>query len=142
MTRTRVNALHDKVNSLLSMCDLDTPLNGLLLHSDTLCILRNNYHEDLQESVEDGQETSQEEDEEAEQRYYRPEGRYYRQAPDDAAEAREAPGGGTTAATSGTTASSRIGSTAGGTAHVTCASPKATVSNGTYPVSTTYYRQR
>ena len=49
MTRARVKALHDKVNSLLSMCDLDTPLNGLLLHSDTLCILRNNYHEDLQE---------------------------------------------------------------------------------------------
>ena len=134
----RSQALHDKVNSLLSMCDLDTPLNGLLLHSDTLCILRNNYHEDLQESVEDGQETSQEEDEEdeeAEQRYYRQEGRYYRQAPDDEAEARKAPGG-------GTTASSRTGSTAGGTAHATGASPKATVSNGTCRVSTTYYRQR
>ena len=35
MTRARVKAIHDKVNSLLSMCDLDTPLNGLLLHSDT-----------------------------------------------------------------------------------------------------------
>ena len=128
------------------MCDLDTPLNGLLLHADTLCILRNNYHEDLQESGEDGQETNQEEDEEAEQRYYRRECRYYRQTPDDEAEAREAPGGGTTAATStaatsGTTASSRTGSTAGGTARATGASPKATVSNGTCRVSTTYYRQ-
>ena len=135
MTRSRVKALHDKVNSLLSMCDLDTPLNGLLCHADTLCILRNNYHEDLQESGEDGQETNQEEDEEAEQRYYRREGRYYRQTPDDEAEAREAPGG-------GTTASSRIGSTAGGTAHATGASPKATVSNGICPVPATYYRQR
>ena len=135
MTRARVKALRDKVNSLLSICDLDTPLNGLLLHADTLCILRNNYHED-------GQETSQQEDEKAEQRYYRQQGRYYRQAPDDEVEAREAPGSGTTAATSGTTASSRTGSTAGGTAHATGASPKATVYNGICPVPATYYRQR
>ena len=66
MTRARVKALHDKVNSLLSMCDLDTPLNGLLLHSDTLCILRHDPHEDLQESVEVGQESSQEDDGEGE----------------------------------------------------------------------------
>ena len=62
MTRARVKALHDKVNSLLSMCDLDTPLNGLLIHSDTLCILRHDPHEDLQESVEVGQESSQEDE--------------------------------------------------------------------------------
>ena len=60
MTRARVKSLHDKVNSLLSMCDLDTPLNGLLLHSDTLCILRHDHLEDLQGSVEVGQESSQE----------------------------------------------------------------------------------
>ena len=66
MTRARVKALHDKVNSLLSMCDLDTPLNGLLLHSDTLCILRHDPHEDLQESVEVGQESSQEDEGEGE----------------------------------------------------------------------------
>ena len=67
MTRARVKALHDKVNSLLSMCDLDTPLNGLLLHSDTLCVLSyggpNDPYEDLQRSDEDGQETSQDEGE-------------------------------------------------------------------------------
>ena len=66
MTRARVKALHDKVNSLLSMCDLDTPLNGLLLHSDTLCILRHDPLEDLQGSVEVGQESSQEDEGEGE----------------------------------------------------------------------------
>ena len=69
MTRARVKALHEKVNSLLSMCDLDTPLNGLLLHSDTLCVLSyggpDDPYEDLQGSDEDGQETSQDEGEEA-----------------------------------------------------------------------------
>jgi hypothetical protein len=38
MTRARVKALHDKVNSILST--LDTPSNGLLLHSETLCVIR------------------------------------------------------------------------------------------------------
>ena len=66
MTRARVKALHDKVNSLLSMCDLDTPLNGLLLHSDTLCILRHEPLEDLQGSVEVGQGSSQEDEGEGE----------------------------------------------------------------------------
>ena len=40
MTRARVKALHDKVNSLLSTFDLGSTLDGVLLHSDTLCILR------------------------------------------------------------------------------------------------------
>ena len=40
MTRARVRALHDKVNSLLNMCDFDNPLDGLLLHSNVLCIIR------------------------------------------------------------------------------------------------------
>ena len=120
MTRSRVKTLHDKVNSLLSMCDLDTPLNGLLLHSDTLCVLRYEPHEDLQGSVEDGQETSQEEDE---QRYYHLERRYYRQGPDDQPDEAEVPGGvpggGTTATTAvlppvpeaGTTARATAGGT-------------------------------
>ena len=47
MTRARVKALHDKVNSLLALCDLDTPLNGLLLQSDALCVLRYDGPEDL-----------------------------------------------------------------------------------------------
>ena len=66
MTRARVKVLHDKVNSLLSMCDLDTPLIGLLLHSDNLCILRHDPLEDLQGSVEVGQESSQEDEGEGE----------------------------------------------------------------------------
>ena len=40
MTRARAKALHDKVNSLLSTIDLGSTLDGLLLHTDTLCILR------------------------------------------------------------------------------------------------------
>ena len=70
MTRARVKAIHAKVNSLLSMCDLDTPLNGLLLHSDTLCVLSydgpDDPREDLQGSDEDGQETTEDEGEEVE----------------------------------------------------------------------------
>ena len=40
MTRARVIALHDKVNSVLSSFDFDSTLDGMLLHADTLCILR------------------------------------------------------------------------------------------------------
>ena len=46
MTRTRAKAIRDKVNSFLSTCDLHLPLNGLLPHADTLCILRYNSPED------------------------------------------------------------------------------------------------
>ena len=52
MTRARVKALHDKVNSLLALCDLDTPLNGLLLQSDALCVLRYDRPEDLRGSAD------------------------------------------------------------------------------------------
>ena len=68
MTRARVKALHDKVNSLLSMCDLDTPLNGLLLHSDTLCILRNHLDDDPQWSRGDEQEKVQDDGEDAQEK--------------------------------------------------------------------------
>ena len=91
MTRARVKAIHAKVNSLLSMCDLDTPLNGLLLHSDTLCVLSyggpDDPYEDGQGSVEVGQESSQEDDEGEEEKMEK-----------------DFPGGGTTAGLSGTTA--------------------------------------
>src|SRR3954465_1950754 len=36
MTRARAKLLQAKVNSLLSLCDFDTPLDGLLLHTPTL----------------------------------------------------------------------------------------------------------
>ena len=39
MTRTRAKLLQAKVNSLLSSCDFGLPLDGLLLHATTLCIL-------------------------------------------------------------------------------------------------------
>jgi hypothetical protein len=40
MTRARAKALHHEVNSLLSTCDFDTPLDGVLLDANTLCIIR------------------------------------------------------------------------------------------------------
>ena len=40
MTRARAKLLQAKVNSLLSLCDFDTPLDGLLLHNHALCIIR------------------------------------------------------------------------------------------------------
>src|SRR4051812_31626324 len=40
MTRARAKSLHDKVNSLLITLDLDTPLDGMLLTADTLCVIR------------------------------------------------------------------------------------------------------
>ena len=46
MTRARAKAIRDKVNSFLSTCDLDSTLNGLLPHADTLCILRYNSQEE------------------------------------------------------------------------------------------------
>ena len=40
MTRARVQALRDKVNSLLVALDMDDTLNGMLPHASVLCILR------------------------------------------------------------------------------------------------------
>jgi hypothetical protein len=45
MTRARVKAIHDKVNSLLTTLDLGTPLDGLLPHADTLCVIRYEVHQ-------------------------------------------------------------------------------------------------
>ena len=40
MTRARAKLLQAKVNSLLSSCQFDTSLDGVLLHATTLCIIR------------------------------------------------------------------------------------------------------
>ena len=40
MTRARVKALHDKVNLLLSTFNFGSTLDGVLLHSDVLCVIR------------------------------------------------------------------------------------------------------
>src|SRR3954469_2803245 len=45
MTCPRAKALHHKVNSLLITLDLDTPLDGILLTTDTLCVIRYIPHE-------------------------------------------------------------------------------------------------
>ncbi|XP_071678893.1 uncharacterized protein [Lolium perenne] len=49
MTRARVKALHDEVNSLLTTLDLGTPLDGLLPHADVLCVIRYKEHQGYQE---------------------------------------------------------------------------------------------
>ncbi|KAK1617402.1 hypothetical protein QYE76_022919 [Lolium multiflorum] len=46
MTRARAKAIHDKVNSLLTTLDLDTPLDGMLPHAETLCVIRYMEHQD------------------------------------------------------------------------------------------------
>ena len=66
MTRARAKALHDKVNSLLSTIDLDSTLDGMLLYSDMLCILRYEPQELLQGRMEAGQEEGREEGREEE----------------------------------------------------------------------------
>ena len=49
MTRARVKALHDEVNSLLTTLDLGTPLDGLLPHADVLCVIRYKEHQEHEE---------------------------------------------------------------------------------------------
>ena len=48
MTGARAKALHDKVNSLLSTFDLGSTLDGMLLHSDMLCVIRYEPTESLE----------------------------------------------------------------------------------------------
>jgi hypothetical protein len=40
MTRARVKALHEKVNSILSTLDLNTTLDEMLPQADVLCVIR------------------------------------------------------------------------------------------------------
>ena len=40
MTRSCAKAIHDKVNSFLYMCDLDSTMDGMLPHANALYILR------------------------------------------------------------------------------------------------------
>ena len=40
MTRARAKAIQLEVNSLLSTHDFDTPLDGMLLTTNTLCVIR------------------------------------------------------------------------------------------------------
>ena len=55
MTRARAKAIHDKVNSFLSMCDIDPTLDGTLPHANALCILRYEPHGGRQvDTQEDG----------------------------------------------------------------------------------------
>src|SRR3954454_24746840 len=62
MTRARAKALHGKVNSLLITLDLDTPLDGMLLTADTLCVIRYIPHETWLKNPEKQLVTRQEEE--------------------------------------------------------------------------------
>src|SRR3954469_20856630 len=62
MTCPRAKALHDKVNSLLITLDLDTPLDGMLLTADTLCVIRYIPHEAWLKNPEKQLLTRQEEE--------------------------------------------------------------------------------
>jgi hypothetical protein len=68
MTRARAKALHDKVNSLLITLDLDTPLDGMLLTADTLCVIRYIPPEAWLKNQEKKLLTRQEEKDEADER--------------------------------------------------------------------------
>ena len=66
MTRSRAKAIHDKVNSLLYICDLDPTLDGTLPHANALCILKYDPQALLHGREEAGQEDGREEGEEEE----------------------------------------------------------------------------
>ena len=65
MTRARVKALHDQVNSLLTMIDLDSTLDGMLPHADMLCVLRYIPQEDSLMDQDDKPKQGAEEEKEA-----------------------------------------------------------------------------
>ncbi|KAK1608392.1 hypothetical protein QYE76_032065 [Lolium multiflorum] len=46
MTRARVKALHEKVNSILSTLNLGTTLDGMLPHANVLCVIRYEHREE------------------------------------------------------------------------------------------------
>ena len=58
ITRARVKLLQAKVNTLLSLCDFDSTLDGILLHPNTLCILR---YEPREQATKERQEKKPEE---------------------------------------------------------------------------------
>ena len=64
MTRARAKLLQAKVNSLLSSCQFDTSLDGVLLHATTLCIIR--YEASTQpHAPKDGEQGAEREAEDA-----------------------------------------------------------------------------
>ena len=52
MTRSRAKAMQDKVNSLLSLHQVDLSMDGLLPQADVLCVLR--YKPDVDPSTGQG----------------------------------------------------------------------------------------
>ena len=56
MTRSRAQAIHDKVNSLLTLHTFDVAVNGVLPHGTTLCVLRYEPPKELQDDAESDQE--------------------------------------------------------------------------------------
>ena len=60
ITRSRSNAIHDKVNSLLSLYTFDVLVNGSLPHGDTLCMLSYEPSMEPQGDSKDDQDKDQE----------------------------------------------------------------------------------
>ena len=56
ITRSRAKAIHDKVNSLLSLYTFDVSVNGSLPHGDTFCILSYEPSMEHQEGTKEDQE--------------------------------------------------------------------------------------
>ena len=61
MTRSRAQAIRDKVNSLLTLHTFDVAVNGVLPHGTTLCVLRCETPMDLRRDAKDDQEEGQDE---------------------------------------------------------------------------------
>ena len=56
ITRSRAKAIHDKVNSLLSLYTFDVSVNGSLPHGDTFCMLSYEPPMERQEGAKEDQE--------------------------------------------------------------------------------------
>ena len=56
MTRSRAQAIHDKVNSLLTLHTFDVAVNGVLPHGTTLCVLRYEPPKERQDDAGSDQE--------------------------------------------------------------------------------------
>ena len=63
ITRSRAKAIHDKVNSLLSLYTFDVSVNGSLPHGDTFCMLSYEPSMKTQSDAKDDQDKGQEEEE-------------------------------------------------------------------------------
>ncbi|KAK1645868.1 hypothetical protein QYE76_063673 [Lolium multiflorum] len=89
MTRARAQALRQEVNSLLSTYDFDTPLDGLLLHANTLCSIGTSTKTQAMETKPMERSGNDEDGATAPGRNFRPPGPNFRRSLPDASGAEE-----------------------------------------------------